>query len=105
MESVTLFYGQKDGFEDPSEYLESIDLAVNEKIDDPGKAAAIKQMVFRTRLRDEAHHWFQRLYPVIRSDWLRLSELFSEEFKLEARTIPNAVKIFGSSTAMPFSNG
>ena len=43
IDSVTLFHGRKDGFEDPSEYLESIGLAVDSQYDDPVKAAAIKR--------------------------------------------------------------
>ena len=94
MDSVPLFYGKKDGFEDPSEYLEIINFVVEEEYAEPAKAATVKRMVFRSRIRDEAQRWYQRLHPEVRSDWLRLSEDFSVEYKLEVKVDPDPNKYF-----------
>ena len=94
MDSVPLFYGKKDEFEDPLEYLETINFVVEEKYTEPEKATTVKRMVFRSRLRDEAQRWYQRLHTDIRSDWLRLSEDFSMEYKLEPKSDPDPNKYF-----------
>lgn len=95
MEAVPFFYGKKDGYEDPQEHLETLDFIVDEKHpDDAERQAKVKRMVFRSRLKDEALKWYQRLEPNIRSDWDSLSAAFSSEFELEERVDTDPNKFF-----------
>ena len=85
------FHGRKDGYEDPTEYLETINFVVEEKYLEATKALTVKRLVFRARLKDEALRWYQRLDAGIRSDWEGLSAAFTAEYKVEpkADTDPN----------------
>ena len=94
VESVPTFHGKRDGYEDPTEYLETIAFVVEEKYAEPGKAATVKRLVFRSRLRGEALTWYQRLESTVRGDWTRLSELFAAEYKLEPRSGPDPNHFF-----------
>ena len=85
MESVPTFHGRKDGYEDPMEYLETITFVVEEKYAESAKAGTVKRLVFRSRLREGAYVWYQRLQPATRGDWDLLSEEFATEYKLEPR--------------------
>ena len=93
-ESVPTFHGKRDGYEDPTEYLETITFVVEQRYTEPEKAATVKRLVFRSRLREEALAWYQRLEATVRSDWDRLSELFSAEYKLEPRSGPDPNQFF-----------
>ena len=57
-------------------------------------AATVKNLVFRSRLREEALTWYQRLEGTIRSDWSRLAEVFATEYKLEPRSGPDPNQFF-----------
>ena len=53
-ESVPTFHGEKDGYEDPLEYLETIKFVVDEMHTDQTKALMVKRLVFRSHLMDDA---------------------------------------------------
>lgn len=94
MESVPTFHGKKDGYEDPTEYLETINFVVEERYSDEAKALTVKRMTFRGRLRDEASGWYQRLEPATRGNWTILSNEFVAEYKLEPRSGPDPNQFF-----------
>ena len=96
VESVPTFHGRKDGYEDPIEYLETINFVVEEKYEDERKASTVKRLVFRSRLKDDALRWYQRLGPPIRQDWVELSKAFKAEYKQEVKTEQDPNKYFNS---------
>ena len=53
IKSVPTFYGRKDDYEDPTEYLKIINFVVNKRYTDGAKASIIKRLVFRSRLKDD----------------------------------------------------
>lgn len=67
-ESVPVFHGKRDGYEDPLEYLETINFVVDEKHTDQTKALMVKRLVFRSHLRDDAlkSHSFTPVFHHIR---------------------------------------
>ena len=94
IESIPTFHGKRDGHEDPTEYLETITFVVEEKYLEIENAATVKKLVFRSRLREEALAWYQRLEGTILSDWSGLAELFTTEYKLEPRSGPDPNQFF-----------
>lgn len=53
-ESVSTFLSRKDGYEDRMEYLETVNLTIEEKYLDEAKALVVNRLVFRARPRNEA---------------------------------------------------
>ena len=93
VDSVPTFHGKKDGYEDPTEYLETINFVVEEKYSEEAKALTVK----RSRLREDALSWYQRLAPAIRADWTLLSDEFATEYRLEPRNAPDPNQFFNSA--------
>ena len=94
MESVPAFYGRKDGYEDPIEYLETINFVVEEKYHEDPKVWTVKRLVLRGRLRDEALKWYQRLDPAARANWNELSAAFEMEYKIEPKGVGDPNQYF-----------
>lgn len=53
-ESVSTLLSRKDGYEDRMEYLETVNLTIEEKYLDEAKALVVNRLVFRARPRNEA---------------------------------------------------
>ena len=94
LESIPIFYGRKDGSEDPAEYLEMINFVVEEKYDNVEKRLTVNRMVFRGRLRDKALTWYQKLGQEVRQDWKVLSDIFQAEYKVKPKVEQDPNKYF-----------
>ncbi|SLM37531.1 Retrotransposon gag domain [Lasallia pustulata] len=88
--TIKLFSGQRDGKEDPGEYLKDIEFAyIN---DYAGSPAAVKEddhksktskILFRQHLREGAATWYGDLPKDTKNDWEKLKKEFKAEFKFE----------------------
>ncbi|KAA6408850.1 MAG: hypothetical protein FRX48_07194 [Lasallia pustulata] len=88
--TIKPFSGQRDGKEDPGEYLEDIEFVyIN---DYAGSPAAVKEddhksktskILFRQHLREGAATWYGDLPKDTKNNWEKLKKEFEAEFKFE----------------------
>ena len=93
MQAIPLFYGRKDGREDPLEYLEAFNYSIEEKYTG-NKAVLSTRIVFRVRLHDDVLEWYQDLDTAVRYNWTKLSGEFSVEYQLEHRAAVDTNQFF-----------
>ncbi|KAA6406837.1 MAG: hypothetical protein FRX48_09335 [Lasallia pustulata] len=88
--TIKPFNGQRDGKEDPGEYLEDIEFAyINDYAGSPAAAkeddhkSKTSKILFRQHLREGAATWYGDLPKDTKNNWEKLKKEFEAEFKFE----------------------
>ncbi|GIC88737.1 uncharacterized protein Aud_005135 [Aspergillus udagawae] len=87
MSNIKPFFGRRDGTEDPEEYPEDIEYAVEiEKShvnSDSRDWNRDRRILFRQNLRDKVELWYSQLGRDIKNDWERLKQEFTKRYRID----------------------